>query len=41
MEDADEELVSPDDEAVDEIAEAGASVVQRLLGGTVIDESED
>src|SRR5580765_1399467 len=32
----DEDLVSDDDEAVDEAAESGRSVVERLLGGTVI-----
>ena len=37
----DEDLVSDDDEAVDEAAESGQSVVERLLGGTVIDEIED
>ncbi|MEO7070593.1 MAG: DNA polymerase III subunit gamma and tau [Nostocoides sp.] len=38
---ADEDLVSEDDEAVDEAAESGRSVVERLLGGTVIDEVND
>ena len=37
----DEDLVSPDDEAVEVHTEAGASVVERLLGGTVIDETEN
>jgi hypothetical protein len=35
-----EDLVSDDDEEVDGASEAGASVVERLLGGTVISDDQ-